>query len=97
MLEEIQAAWIAENGEIPLGNGVEKAAWHDPIDAKVAMTEAEKETYTKSEDKEKIKLLKTAARRVEAELKEKLKQTRNTDIEMRFNPKLKEKGLLDLK
>ena len=97
ILEEIQAAWIEENGETPPGNGQGRSAWNDPIDAKIAMTEEERETYTKSEDKEKIKLLKTVARRVEAELKEKLKQTRNADIEMRFNPKLKEKGLLDLK
>ncbi|MEM9541467.1 MAG: GIY-YIG nuclease family protein [Cyanobacteria bacterium P01_E01_bin.42] len=97
ILEEIQAAWIAENGVTPSGNDAQKSAWHDPIDAKVSMTEEEKELYTKSEDKEKIKLLKTVARRVEAELKEKLQQTRNTNLEMRFNPKLKEKGLLDLK
>jgi hypothetical protein len=97
ILEDVQAAWIAENGEIPPGNGRERSAWNDPIDAKVAMTAEEQETYTKSEDKEKIKLLKTVARRVEAELKEKLKQTRGTDMAMRFNPKLKEKGLLDLK
>lgn len=97
ILEEIQATWIAEHGEAPPGNNTQKSAWHDPIDAKVAMTEEEKELYAKSEDKEKIKLLKTIARRVEAELKEKLQQTRNTDMEMRFNPKLKEKGLLDLK
>ena len=97
VLEDIRGAWIEENGEIPPGNGSEQTAWNDPIDAKVAMTEEEKETYGKSEDKNQIKLLKTVARRVEAELKEKLKQTRNTDMEMRFNAKLKEKGLLDLK
>ncbi|MGL4620405.1 MAG: GIY-YIG nuclease family protein, partial [Chroococcidiopsis sp.] len=43
-----------------------------------------------------IKILKTAARRVEAEILSQL-QTRGLQMQLRFNPKLKEQGLLDLK
>ena len=60
------------------------------------MTEAEKETYKNSDELTQIKLLKKVARRVQAEIEETLKKRGNT-MEIRFNPKLKEQGLLDLK
>ncbi len=96
ILEEKRQAWIKENGIIPLGNASEEAKWNQAIDAKVSMTEAEKQEYQLSEELAKIKLLKNIARRVEAEIKAQL-QTRGVTEEIRFNPKLKEKGLLDLK
>ncbi|MER3477484.1 MAG: endonuclease, partial [Leptolyngbya sp. ERB_1_2] len=43
-----------------------------------------------------MKALKNIARRVESEIMAQLK-ARNVQTEMRFNPKLKEEGLLDLK
>jgi hypothetical protein len=43
-----------------------------------------------------IKLLKQVSRRVEAQILEALK-SRGVQTEIRFNPKLKENGLLDLK
>ena len=95
ILEEIRQAWIEENGTIPRGNGADEAKWNQPIDAKRAMTEAEKQEYQKSEELAKIKLLKKVARRVEAEIKEQLK-ARGVQVDIRFNPKIKEKGLLDL-
>ncbi|HEY9597752.1 MAG TPA: GIY-YIG nuclease family protein [Cyanophyceae cyanobacterium] len=95
-LENIRVAWIQENGEIPVGNGSDEAVWTQPIDAKLTMTEKERESYENADDVTKIKLLKTVARRVEAQILETLK-SRGVQTEIRFNPKLKENGLLDLK
>lgn len=95
-LETIRQAWIEENGVQPPGNGAEVAAWNDPIDAKPAMTDEEKSSYDSSDELGQMKLLKKVARRVEAQILEELK-TRGVQTEIRFNPKLKEKGLLDLK
>ncbi|WP_013320347.1 GIY-YIG nuclease family protein [Gloeothece verrucosa] len=95
-LEEIRLAWIKENGKTPLGNDSEQGKWTEPIDAKLAMTEAEKQEYQSTDDLGKIKLLKKVSRRVEEAIQEKLK-TRGVQMDMRFNPKLKEQGLLDLK
>ena len=96
ILEDIRQTWIQENGLIPPGNGVDEAKWNQPIDAKLSMTEAEKEEYQKSEELAQIKLLKKIARRVEEEIIERLK-ARGVQVDIRFNPKLKEQGLLDLK
>ena len=95
ILEGIRQAWIEENGTIPPGNGADEAKWNQPINAKRAMTEAEKQEYQKSEELAQIKLLKKVARRVEAEIKEQLK-AHGVQMDIRFNPKIKEKGLLDL-
>lgn len=95
-LETIRKAWIEENGSLPVGNGPDEAAWSQPIDAKKAMTEEEKASYEKSDGIAQIKLLKQVARRVEAQISDVLK-SRGVDTEIRFNPKLKEQGLLDLK
>lgn len=95
-LENIRAAWIQENGEMPTGNWPDEAVWTQPIDAKLTMTEEDRESYEKTDDLTKIKLLKKVARRVEAQILETLK-SRGVQTEIRFNPKLKENGLLDLK
>ncbi|HEY9601603.1 MAG TPA: GIY-YIG nuclease family protein [Allocoleopsis sp.] len=95
-LEAIRKAWIEENGAIPPGNGSDEIAWNQPIDAKQTMTEDEQSTYEKSDGLAQIKLLKQVARRVEAQILEEL-QARGVQTEIRFNPKLKEEGLLDLK
>lgn len=95
-LENIREAWIKENGESPVGNGAEEAAWNQPIDAKLAMTDQEKKSYENGDELMQIKLLKQVARRVEAEILQELK-SRGVQTEIRFNPKLKENGLLDLK
>ena len=44
----------------------------------------------------KIKIIKNVARRVEADILKELK-ARGLQMQVRFNPKLKEQGLLDLK
>jgi hypothetical protein len=96
VLESIREAWIKENGAIPAGNESDEAAWNQPIDAKLTMTDEEKERYEKSDELGQTKLLKQVARRVEAQILETLK-SRGVQTEIRFNPKLKENGLLDLK
>ncbi|HEY9833789.1 MAG TPA: GIY-YIG nuclease family protein [Stenomitos sp.] len=95
-LENIREAWIQENGTMPIGNGSDEAAWTQPIDAKLTMTDQEKESYEKGDGLTQVKVLKQVARRVEAKILEALK-SRGVQTEIRFNPKLKENGLLDLK
>lgn len=98
ILESIRDAWIEENGAIPVGNSSEKEKWNDPIDAKLAMTAEEQAKFTSLTIDEigQTKLLKNVARRVEEEIFTELK-ARGVQVELRFNPKLKESGLLDLK
>ncbi|HBL13129.1 MAG TPA: Nuclease subunit of the excinuclease complex [Cyanobacteria bacterium UBA11162] len=96
ILETIRDAWIAENGANPPGNSVDETVWNHPIDAKQMMTDEEHSTYSKSDELGQIKLMKNVARRVESQILEQLK-ARGVQTEIRFNPKLKEQGLLDLK
>ena len=96
ILEEIKQAWIRENETIPLGNRAESAIWTQPIDAKPTMTESEKAQYQQSDELGQIKIYKRVARRVEETIKEQLK-VRGVSMDIRFNPKIKEQGLLDLK
>lgn len=95
-LETIRQAWITENEVLPPGNSSDEAVWNQPINAKLAMTEEEQANYEKIDELMQIKLLKQVARRVEAQILETL-QSRGVQTEIRFNPKLKENGLLDLK
>lgn len=97
-LENTMNAWIAENGETPIGNDADKAKWTDAIDIKPLMSEEEKANYEKvaGEELAQSKVLKNVARRVESEILETLK-SRGCQEEIRFNPKLKDSGLLDLK
>jgi hypothetical protein len=98
ILEMIRDAWIAENGSIPAGNDADEAKWMEPINVKPLMTEDERTAYEKASGEElaQSKLLKQVARRVEAEILTQL-ESRGVQMELRFNPKLKDTGLLDLK
>ena len=96
VLEEIKTNWTQENGDLSISNKENQALWTQPIDAKTSMTNEEKETYDNSDELTKIKLLKKVSRRVQADIEETLNQ-RGNQMEIRFNPKLKEQGLLDLK
>ena len=96
ILEGIASAWIAENGITPSGNDRNKAIWTEPIDANPAMTEEEKAQYNQSDELGQTKIRKKVARRVEADIQQQLSD-RGVTMNIRFNPKLKEKGLLDLK
>ena len=96
ILENIRDAWISENNSIPDGNSTEESKWTQPIDAKIAMSPDEQNNYTATDEITQVKLLKNAARRVEGEILAFL-ESRGVKMQIRFNPKLKEKGLLDLK
>lgn len=95
-LEGVQSAWIAENGCVPTGNAEASSSWLDPISTAHAMTVAENDSFGDLDGVAQIKLLKQVARRVEESIFTKLQQ-RGLKTEIRFNPKLKEQGLLDLK
>lgn len=96
ILEATRTAWIAENGSVPPGNGPEEGIWNQPIDARTTMAPEEQEQFSRGDQIIQGKLLKQAARRLEAEILTEL-QSRGVTMEIRFNPKLKETGLLDLK
>ncbi|PPS41256.1 GIY-YIG nuclease family protein [Chroococcidiopsis sp. TS-821] len=95
ILESIKEAWIKENGLIPPGNVAATTQWNEPIDAKLTMTAEEQTSYQASDELEQIKLLKSVARRVEATVLSNL-ESRGVKVPIRFNPKLKEKGILDV-
>jgi hypothetical protein len=95
-LESVRSGWISENASIPIGNGEANSIWLDPIDTNYAMTTAESDSFADLDGLAQIKLLKQVARRVEETILTKLQQ-RGVKTEIRFNPKLKEQGLLDLK
>ncbi len=96
ILEGIQQAWITENCSIPPGNGEYERLWNHPIQVKPLMTPEEQNQYKKNDDIGQEKLLKQVARRVEEQILSELKD-RGLQEEIRFNPKLKTSGLLDLK
>jgi hypothetical protein len=92
LLESIRQAWLTESG----GTVSNSQLWTEAIDAKLAMTETEKEAFQNADELGKVKSLKQVSRRVENEILAVLKE-RGVQMEIRFNPKLKEQGLLDLK
>jgi hypothetical protein len=98
ILETLRNHWIAENGTIPPGNAAEPSLWEHPIDVKSAMTAAEKSRYGDPgiDERTRTKVLKQVARRIEAERLDEL-SARNWQEPLRFNPKLKDEGFLDLK
>lgn len=98
LLEDIKTAWIAENRSTPIGNDTDEQKWSQPISVREVMTSEEQANYANPYNDEvaQAKILKNVARRVEAEILKQLKQ-RGVKAELRFNPKLKEEGLLDLK
>jgi uncharacterized protein (DUF4415 family) len=80
-----------------LGNGADADGWNQPIDVKQTMTTEEQANFANAiNEAAQVKVLKQVARRVEADVLELLK-ARGVQEEIRFNPKLKESGLLDLK
>ncbi|OKH46032.1 Nuclease subunit of the excinuclease complex [Calothrix sp. HK-06] len=97
-LENIEKAWVEENGAVPVGNGENKDVWTQPVNVNNLMTEEEKVNYNSPNNDEmaQIKIIKNVARRVEGEIL-KVLEARGLQAQIRFNPKLKEEGLLDLK
>ncbi|MEA5505910.1 GIY-YIG nuclease family protein [Halotia wernerae UHCC 0503] len=98
ILENVENAWIAENGNVPSGNAENQETWTQPIDIKKVMTPEEQANYQKPTNDEltQMKIIKNVARRVETEIIASL-EARGLQTQIRFNPKLKEEGLLDLK
>jgi hypothetical protein len=96
LLENIRAAWITENGSQPPGNTTAAAQWNQAIDVRSHLTAEEQAQYAAADEQTQTKLLKQAARRAEAQVLAALVD-RGVHMPIRFNPKLKEMGLLDLK
>ena len=93
-LESLKQTWMAEQAfSLSPEN---EAAWVAAIDAKQTMTTAEQAEHAGLSELEQTKYLKKIARRLEAKILDTLK-ARGVNIELRFNPTLKESGLLDLK
>ncbi|WP_448560674.1 GIY-YIG nuclease family protein [Trichothermofontia sp.] len=95
-LEAIQTAWIQENGTLPPGNAEAAEEWTPAIEVKPYLTEAEQQQYEQEDELGRMKLLKSVARRVETEILAALKR-RGVQMPIRFDPKAKEKGILQLK
>lgn len=97
LLETIKATWIAENQAIPIGNAAADL-WEQPIDVKSKMLPEELAQYNdpQLDDQQHLKILKQAARRIEQDILLLLAE-RGVKEALRFNPKLKDSGLLDLK
>jgi hypothetical protein len=98
VLENIENAWMIEDGGISITKSLCKQKWTNAIDVRDLMTAEEKNDYEHKavDDLGKSKVLKNVARRVEGEILAVLKE-RGVNTQIRFNPKLKEVGLLDLK
>ena len=98
LLEGMRTAWLEEWGSTPSGNLNQPSPWETPIDVEAGMTEEERANYADPnlDDRGRIKAMKQAARRIEAEILAQLTQ-RNLQEPLRFHPKLKETGILDLK
>lgn len=97
VLEAIQAAWISENGDRPIGNGDESDRWSQAINAKVQMTDDEQAQYAlATTELEQTKALKQISSRVETDINAVL-SARGVKETIRFDPKLKGKGLLNVK
>lgn len=102
-LDTILAAWAAEVGSTPPGNdgGDEQARWEKPVDVRwpgsgVALTADEQEALDNCVlEADASKVLKKVCRRVEREVEAVLK-ARGSKEPMKWAPKLKEKGLLDV-
>ncbi|KAG5187073.1 hypothetical protein JKP88DRAFT_193903 [Tribonema minus] len=98
LLEVIKDEWCAENGGAPPGNdgGAEQARWEMPMDVKPLMTEEDKEKLMTAREKgREDSAIKAIARRFEA-AKVEIMEARGVKENMRFDPKLKGQGLLDL-
>lgn len=101
--DTILAAWAAEVGGNPPGNdgGDEQARWEKPIDVRwagsgVSLTAAEQEALNDCVlAADAAKVLKKVCRRVQGEVEAVLK-ARGSKEPMKWAPKLKEKGLLDV-
>lgn len=99
LLEGTRDSWISENGFVPEGNdnGELQNLWENALDCTPLMTDEEKLTVEEAAPgPSTAKALKQVARRIERELEGVFKQRQCSDV-LRFDPKLKDRCLLDLK
>ncbi|MEB3160740.1 MAG: GIY-YIG nuclease family protein [Synechocystis sp.] len=96
LLSQIQAHWLADQAELPPGNDQQQSAWETALNVLDHVTSEEAAAIAHCDPAEKPKLLKILARRLEAEQLAKLK-ARGVTQPIRFDPKLKEQGRLDVK
>lgn len=99
LLEDTKRAWIQEwSSYATITYAAQEEEWSLPLDIKPLMSPEEIKDYENPayDDTAREKVLKQAVRRVEQEIFNIL-ATRGLQEPLRANPKLKEKGLLDLK
>ncbi|CAM9846803.1 unnamed protein product [Ectocarpus sp. 12 AP-2014] len=99
LLEIIKESWIEENGSTPDGNADEasQAVWEHAINVVPLFTEEDRAVVAEWKEKGKEdRGLKKIAGRFENEILEILEE-RGVKESIRFDPKLKGKGLLDVK
>ena len=96
LLSQIQEHWLAAQGSLPPGNDQQQSDWCESLNVIDHLTPEEATAIAQCDASEKPKLLKTIARRLEAEQVAKL-QARGVTQTIRFDPKLKEQGRLDVK
>lgn len=97
-LEAILQHWQEECGGSPYTDDNPEKLWNQSINLHENMTEDEKAAYDDPtlNDRGRVKALKKTSRRLEAEILVRL-EARGCHEELRFNPKLKETGVLDIK
>eukprot|EP00871_Galdieria_phlegrea_P003420 jgi/Galph1/4079/GphlegSOOS_G2735.1 len=98
-LDQMRQVWMDQMKEQPpVGNVDEfiQSRWEGPIDVQKygLVTEEEEEQLKQADENDKSKLLKQICRRVQRNIEQELKE-RGVNELIRWDPKLKEKGLLD--
>lgn len=90
VLSEIQTTWLA-------GQTVDTELWEQPFDCRKLITDDEKHQLEQAlNEAEQEKILKNLARRVEKDILAQL-AANGVKFDVRFNPKLKSIGVLDIK
>ena len=95
VLEQIKSDWEGENPDFNKSDE-ELKLWTDAIDIHQQMTDSQKEEFQKADGLGQTKLLKQFAREIQAQIKQKLSD-RGVKVNFKFNSKLREQGLVDLK
>ncbi|MCM1982649.1 GIY-YIG nuclease family protein [Lyngbya confervoides] len=96
-LEAQVQAWLEEIGRSPYSQSNPQSGWIEAIQVKERLTSAEQAILEVShlDERGKIRATKQIARRIEADILGQLSD-RGLREKLRFNPKLKELGILDI-
>ncbi|MEM8603627.1 MAG: GIY-YIG nuclease family protein [Cyanobacteria bacterium P01_H01_bin.121] len=95
-LQALKQQWLVETNSTAIAAAAHEAAWATTIDARQWITPTEQAEYDAADEQGKRRCLKQLARRIEAERLQQL-ASRGVNMPCRFDPKLKEQGLLALK